>query len=86
MTSKEFCYFLRGFFEVTGIEVTKKMSEGQVERIKKYLSMVDDLESPMEGTMPVIGTTTITLENRPVDATPVPNRLPASSPNITMAL
>lgn len=37
MTSRDFAYWLQGFFEITG---TNKIDEGQAEMIKKHLSLV----------------------------------------------
>lgn len=37
MTSRDFAYWLQGFFEITG---TNKIDEGQAEMIKRHLNLV----------------------------------------------
>jgi hypothetical protein len=37
MTSRDFAYWLQGFFEITG---TNKIDEGQAEIIKNHLNLV----------------------------------------------
>lgn len=36
MTSRDFCYWLQGFFEVSG---AKDMNEAQTEMVKRHLAM-----------------------------------------------
>lgn len=40
MTSREFCYWLQGYFEILGPEANKTLGHGQVDTIQKHLSMV----------------------------------------------
>lgn len=40
MNSQEFCYWLRGYFEVTGDNVNVALTEEQVKIIKDHLSLV----------------------------------------------
>lgn len=37
MTERDFCYWLQGFFEITE---RKKLTEKEVEQIKKHLTLV----------------------------------------------
>lgn len=39
MTSREFCYWLQGYFEISP-ETTFELSEAQVTRIRNHLAMV----------------------------------------------
>ena len=40
MTEKEFCYWLRGFFEITGDDVLPILSQDQIKTIKSHLELV----------------------------------------------
>lgn len=40
MTSRDFCYWLQGFFEIKGPDTDESLSHGQVEIIKSHLAMV----------------------------------------------
>jgi hypothetical protein len=51
MTSREFCYWLQGFFEISGADITKKLSEKQVDIVRRHLAMVFKHEiDPSQGT------------------------------------
>jgi len=39
MTSRDFCYWLQGFFEINGDD-TVNLTEGQLKCIKRHLNMV----------------------------------------------
>ena len=40
MTSRDFCYWLQGFFEVQGLDNTVSISDGQAQLIRAHLNLV----------------------------------------------
>lgn len=40
MTSRDFCYWLQGFFEIRGFDNKKPLTSVQVEMIQKHLNLV----------------------------------------------
>ena len=43
MTPQEFCFWLQGFFELTG---TRKLTEAQVATMRDHLALVFDKQTP----------------------------------------
>ena len=40
MTSRDFCYWLQGYFEIASVNSKLLMNEAQIQMIKDHLSMV----------------------------------------------
>lgn len=40
MTSLQFVFWLQGYFELSGADITKKLTEKQVDLIKRHLNLV----------------------------------------------
>jgi hypothetical protein len=40
MQSRDFCYWLQGYFEITGQQADNRLTSAQLETIKKHLDLV----------------------------------------------
>lgn len=40
MTSRDFCYWLQGYFELTGKDNIREIPQWQIEKIRNHLAMV----------------------------------------------
>lgn len=51
MTSRDFCYWLQGFFEITGESSYKNLTGDQVDMIKRHLNLVfqHDIDLSIDG-------------------------------------
>ena len=53
MNEREFCYWLRGFFEITGDDVIPTLTTEQITTIKEHLDLVFDKVTKTKSTLKV---------------------------------
>lgn len=55
MTCRDFCYWLQGYFEITGSSPYKNLTEDQADMIKRHLNLVfkHDIDNSVDGGDPV---------------------------------